>query len=525
MQTISRRLPKALTTVVFALAAAVTAIAQETQQTGADCASAQPYAGEKLATVAKPIARYMMVSAWHLEPYSDFYLDNVLKDLARHRTAGIVYGTLGATTSFLRQRGAGIDEAQLNQSIYRKAKESGADLWLQLRVYDNLLSVNGAPERNVTAEEIMTNPAATGAFREAVTRDVQLYDRYFHQRCFVIVFEEAGIYHAPEGGGTFWSSSPTKLGKPNARDDNVFGERFAALFREAYHAIKKINPSCSVGPHLGHSAVEDQKVLAQWFNRLSADNARPDFVFYDFYFEAQPDLERYTRKLTERIGFITGVLGQKAMHLGQLHTMNAFQHGGGRTPSRTEIDRVVALDEHLGVSGLGFYTKNALPTASFVNEPFAPNSVGQSTLYESSKDRWDYGLLKLFETSGVNFAELFDLVVEPLAATPISLSLFDHKTGSWTPVGTARGGLAAGGAPAAVTVFRALDASRFLKDHRRLALRFSGEDQASVWIIPSEPASKFRTTDSLTSEIQRTHTVSGNHAQATVAGTANICVQ
>jgi hypothetical protein len=69
--------------------------------------------------------------------------------------------------------------------------------------------------------------------RAAVARDVQLYDRYFHQRCVVIVFEEAGIYHAPEGGGTFWSSSPERLRRPNYRDDNIFGERFEALFREA----------------------------------------------------------------------------------------------------------------------------------------------------------------------------------------------------------------------------------------------------------------------------------------------------
>ncbi len=519
-----RRLRQALTAVVFALTAVAAALAEEGQQSAGDCASSQPFAGETITTAAKPVARYMMVSAWHLEPYSDFYIDNVLSDLARHRTAGIVYGTLGATTAFLRQRGAGIGEERLNESIYRKAKESGADLWLQLRIYDNQLSVGGTSARNVTAEEIMASPAAGAAFREALTRDVQLYDRYFHQRCVVIVFEEAGIYHAPQGGGTFWSSSPTRLGRPNARDDNIFGERFEALFREAFHAIKAINPSCSVGPHLGHSAVEDQKVLTDWFNRLSADNARPDFVFYDFYFQAQPDFDRYARKLTERIGFITGTLGQKAMHLAQLHTMNAFQHGGGRTPSREEIDKVIELDERLGVSGLGFYTKNALPTAWFGNEPFAPNIVGQATLYESAKDRWDYGLLKLFESSGVNFAELFDLVVEPLGSAPVAVSLFDQKAGSWTFAGTARGSAAAG-APAAVTVFRALDASRYMQDRRRLALRIAGGSGAAVWVIPSEPASLFRTAASLSSEIEHARTVSGSRAQGTVAGSATLCIQ
>lgn len=528
----SRRWRRASATVVFALVAVVAALADEGHSTGDDCASSPSFAGEKITTAARSIARYMMVSAWHLEPYSDAYLDNVLSDLARHRTAGIVYGTLGATTVFLRQQGAGIDEATLNESIYRKAQRSGADLWLQLRIYDNQLMVDGASARNVTAEEIMANPAAGAAYREALARDVQLYDRYFRQRCVVIVFEEAGIYHAPEGGGTFWSSSPERLRRPNYRDDNIFGERLESLFREAYRTIKSVNPACSVGMHLGHSAVEDQPVLAAWFDRLAADNARPDFVFYDFYFQAQPDFERYTRKLTERLGFITGTLRQRVMHLAQLHTMNAFQHGGGRTPSREEIDRVVQLDEQLGVSGLGFYTKNALPTTWFGNGPFSPNSVGKATLYESAKDRWDYGLLKLFETSGVDFSDLFDLVVEPHGSAPVAISLYDYKAGGWTLVGTTRGSAAAGGPPAAVTVFRALDASRYMQDRRRLALNIASAESggASMWVVPSEPASRFRTADSLASEIQRSHTVSGSRAQATVeisqsAAKTTVCIQ
>ena len=537
----SRRWQRASVTVAFASAAIVAALADAGQQTGlpgapagpppaGDCASSQPFAGEQIATAVRPISRYMMVSAWHLEPYSDTYLDNVLSDLARHRTAGIVYGTLGATTAFLRQRGAGIDEARLNESIYRKAQQSGADLWLQLRIYDNQLVVGDASARNVTAEEIVANPAAGASYREAVARDVQLYDRYFHQRCVVIVFEEAGIYHAPEGGGTFWSSSPERLRRPNYRDDNIFGERFEALFREAYRTIKSVNPACSVGMHLGHSAVENKPVLAASFDRLAADSARPDFMFYDLYFQAQPDFERYAQKLTERLGFITGTLRQRVMHLAQLQTMNDFQHGGGRTPSREDIDRVVQLDEKLGVSGLGFYTKNALPTTWFGNGPFSPNSVGQATLYESAKDRWDYGLLKLFETSGVDFADLFDLVVEPRGSAPVTVSLYDQKAGSWTAVGTARGS-AAGEALATVTVFRALDASRYMQDRRSLALGIASAGRgASVWVIPSEPASRFRTADSLTSEIRRSGTVSGSGAEATVetgrsTGSATVCIQ
>ena len=471
----------------------------------------------------------MMVSAWHLEPYSEAYLDNVLTDLARHQTAGIVYGTLGATNVLLRERQAGIDEAGLNRQIYTKARQFGTRIGLQMRLYDNRLAIDSvAGRRNLTAEEIISKPAALAAFRTELTKDVDLYNEYFRQACVVIVFEEAGIYHSPEGGGTFWSSSPNRILRPNRRDDDLFGERMSALFGAAFRTIKSINPLCSVGMHLGHSAMEDQPVLKRWFERLDDSDTRPDFVLYDLYLKAQPDFEHYARLLGERSAFVKGELGTPVLHLAQLHTMNTFQHGLGATPSQSEIDAMVALDERLGVSGIGFYTKNALATARFENGPLNPNTVGQATVYESSKDRWDYGLLKLFETSGVHFEDLFDVVVRPRGSATQTLSIRNLKTGDWDLIGALGGSGGPGGEADLPLVFRALGAGAYMRDREQVVVHLAGgAGGGAMWVIPSEPATKFRSAASLMAEISASGHPAGSSAAAEVAagGNATLCIQ
>jgi len=216
-------------------------------------------------------------------------------------------------------------------------------------------------------------------------------------------------------------------------------------------------------------------------------------------------------------------LGERVMHLAQVHTMNSFQHGGGKTPSRQEIDRIVQLDEQLSVSGIGFYTKNALPTEDFSNDPMSPNSVGQSMAYESSRDRWDYGLLKLFETSGVHFAALFDLVIDARGAPPAAISAWNRKTGAWDLVGVT--GDSAESEGGTLSVFRALSADLYLTDGRQLSLHSSGAGGGSVWAIPSEPAERFRSSQSLARELGQDGTIPGSRAQAALTPATTLCVR
>jgi hypothetical protein len=344
-----------------------------------------------------------------------------------------------------------------------------------------------------------------------VRKEFVAYNNYFKANCRVIMFEEAGTYHATNGGGMFWSGRDVPRLRPNRASDDTFAARFAGLFEIAKQTIKSINPSCPVGAHLGHSAVMDKPVLQQWIARMASEQAAPDFIFYDFYLKSQPDFSAYASKLEDRANFIIHTLGLPALQLAQLHTMNNFQRGLGATPSRSEIDDIVALDERLGFTGIGFYSKNAAATARFDNGPMAPNAVGQTTVYDTSKDRWDYGLLKVFETEGVNFRNFFDLVVRSLGSSPVEISARNISTGAWDLIGVTPASGAAGTPGQSVTVFRALDAHRYLDGMRKLTLRFAvftgdrpavaGKQNETVWVAPSEPARSFRSVESVQAEL------------------------
>ena len=462
-----------------------------------------------------------MVSAYGLEPYSPAYIDNVLADLARDHVPGVIYSDLGQTQSRLAHSGSSVDALALNHSIFRAAKAAGAGLWLQLRVYGNQLSLGDAQPRNLTAEEILASPQAAATFMGAVKHDFSVYNESFSSSCRVIVFEEAGIYHQPQGGGLFWSSSEQSLGHPTSFWDGVFAKRFAGVFSLTRQAIRSVNPSCSVGAHIGHSALNNPSPLEAAFHDMGPN--RPDFVYYDFYLKSQPDSNTYFGLLAERGRLIEQGLNEKAYFLGQLHTMNAFQHGGGRTPSKAEIDATVQHAREDGFSAIGFYTKNALPTEDFSNTPLDPNANGQSTVYESSKDRWDYGLLKLIELEGVNFRNMFDLVVRAQPGGRVFVR--NIRTGSWELVGVVEpsenrrdGGL---------TVFRDLNSQGYIRRDGRLEARVDAPAGGTLqmWVVPSEPDSRFRSVEQMNGDLRGGVALSGSRAYAQGGSGAPLVLQ
>lgn len=356
----------------------------------------------------KGTEEYMMLSAYNLEPYTDTYKSNVLAELARNNTAGIIYSTVGEISEKL-----GEDEIDFNTRVYQEAKETDAPLWLQMRVYANEISIPGeSGKHNVSASEILDKDSNVirKALRDRVKKEFTAYNKYFADECRVIVFEEAGIYHSPQGGGTFWSDPEPVISKPTEEYDYMFANRMVRLFHLLNYYIKTINPDCEVGMHLGHSVLINEDVLVERMNWLEGKGYLPDFIFYDLYVDVQPDYSSYSKKLTERKKVMDG-LGIPSMHLSQLHTTNAFQKGMGRTPSKSDIDDSIKLDDSLGFDGVGYYTKNALATINFDEEPFYPNEKAQRTVYESSKNRWDYAMRLLLERNGVNPGNLFDLIL------------------------------------------------------------------------------------------------------------------
>lgn len=492
-----------------------TAIARQTAPTP-DATNVCPpgsFSGRAVSTTARGLKRFMMVSAYHLEPYSPAYLDNVLADLGRQQIAGIVYTALGEISSFLRKKGSSLDELELNRDIYERAKAQGANVWLQMRVYGNQLQTASDPQpHNYTAEEILAQPEADQAFRERVREEFGLYNKYFAGSCTVIVFEEAGIYHTPQSGGRFWSSEPSRIGKPNDYYDQMFVDRMTGIFAKVREEIKHINPSCSIGMHLGHSVFNNEPVLQSAMDHLRAIGAKPDFIFYDFYLKSQPNFDAYAEKLARRASFITKALKLPAYHLAQLHTMNDFQHGLGKTLSKDEIDRIVDLSVQLGFSGVGFYSKNAAPTSDDSGGAFDANTRGQGTVYETSKDRWDYGVLKLREIGGVDFRHRFDLVVT--GAREGRLLAKNVLTNRWELIGDLNDARAKRGSDA---VFRELDASRYLTG-RALLLKIDGGESLSedaAYALPSEPSKTFLESEELANKTAMQHSRAAAQARAT----------
>lgn len=484
---------------------------------GASAFASEPYVGELETVEPSGQEVYLMFSAYKIVPYSPGYVDNTLAALGRTGIPGIIYSSVGGISKHLAERWpAGTrpipDEIAYNSEIYRQAKALGARLWLQVPEYYNDVEVNGA-KRLVTANEILNDEVAREAFRKQFQREVRAYGEFAGKDARVILFEEAGIYHSPQGGGTFWASpkappSETRT-KPNAGDDALFADRMKRVFERLRGWVREADADALVGMHLGHQAVEDAEGLRNAVKWLEGRGARPDFIFYDMYLGPQSPRgdrwDNYQQKLAARRGSIAEIdpaVPIRALHLAQLHTTNAFQNGRGYTPSREELDKMVALDgpAALNFDGFGYYTKNALATDPEVSpNAYDPNGRGATTSEESSTDRWDYGLAQLFELKGADYREWFDVALYGRfqhAAYRVFAKRAD--TGEWELIGRADRSLRDRYRESETVVFRFLEARKFLGNGMtKLELKieptpgFPGGRLDAAYILPSRPVKSF----------------------------------
>jgi hypothetical protein len=477
--------------------------------------AAEPYVGEPETVEPSGQEVYLMFSAYKIVPYSSGYVDNTLAALGRTGIPGIIYSSVGGVSKHLAERwpaeaGPAPDEAAYNSEIYRQAKALGARLWLQVPEYYNNVEVGGT-RRLVTANEILSDETAREAFRKEFQREVRAYSEFAGKDARVIAFEEAGIYHSPQGGGTFWASpkeppAATRT-RPNGADDALFADRMKRVFEKLRGWVKEVNSDAQVGMHLGHQVVEDAEGLKKAVNWLDGRGARPDFIFYDMYLGPQSPRgdrwDNYREKLAGRRASLAGIDPARpirALHLAQLHTTNAFQNGRGFTPSREELDRMVALDGPgaLDFHGFGYYTKNALATDAEVSpNAYDPNTRGATTSEESSTDRWDYGLAQLFELKGADYREWFDVALDGrFQRDAYRVHARRVDTGEWELIGRADRSLRNHYRDEEAIVFRFLEAKKFLVGGR-LELKIeaapgsAGGRIAGVYILPSRRAKSF----------------------------------
>jgi hypothetical protein len=384
--------------------------------------------------LAKPA--YVMISGWGLYPDlkapkkpATVALATALSDIARADIKGIVYGSLGLPPRLAKRMPAGFDAQSYNRALFALAKAQGAGLWLQLRYYDNWLALpSGA--RAVDAAEVIADADVRATFLGAAMAAVADYQSAFPDDCVIILGEEETIYHERDGSGLFWAgqaawdkSEKARSGylAPSPALDQLFVDHFSAINGLLVKAVRKAYPACSVGIHIGHASLTAEGGAPE-YAAITGNLPPLDFTFYDLYDKVSPTEADFRRKLAERVALLKE-LGQRVYFLAQLHTTNAFGHGGGRTPSAADIDGTAAAAMALGVDGFGYYTKNAMPTVCTPEamakgfwqnpskpdqkvstdgcsptedlDPLDPNTAGQKMVYQNALGRWRYGLAKL----------------------------------------------------------------------------------------------------------------------------------
>jgi hypothetical protein len=335
----------------------------------------------------------------------------------RGRAAGVVYGSLGWVDSLYQDdqgapnEGTPNSELAYNALIYSLAAKYKAPLWMQLRIFDNELTRPDAtsltPTRNYTAAEILANFEGSGAsFRSKVREIVTQYATQAPGECTIVVGEEETPYHERFGSGMFWAgrelfnaragaSASTCADLPpeglatcaqigasraakylkNIKTDptvnNLFAVNVAGIYNLIRNEIGSIEAStqqvCRVGFHVGHIPLEDAAATAQvngdspFIAATKQMTVKPDFVFYDLYLKASATRAIHYAKLQERTEYLRSH-GLEMLYLAQLHSMNNFQNGLGRTPSDDQIQEMSERSRGLGHAGFGFYTKQVLPT-------------------------------------------------------------------------------------------------------------------------------------------------------------------
>jgi hypothetical protein len=366
---------------------------------------------------------FMMVSGYGLYPPIDDSTDpasvaltHALTQLGERHISGIVYGTLGIAPQIAAKLPSPIDPNDYNKALFRSARKKGANLWLQLRYYDNQVELGKGP-RNLTAPSIIGKPDIQAAFVAAAMDTVAVYQDAYPKTCTIILGEEETIYHSERGGGLFWAGENLwneSLKKDDSLKeskalDKVFADRFAAINQILIARIRQAYPSCRIGVHIGHAALY-RTINNRSVYQVILEKMPPlDFTFYDLYEKISKTDADFVTKLEERIKLLKQ-LGQTVYYLAQIHTTNNFGHGGGRAPSKEEINMTFCHAKDLGVIGFGYYTKNAVPTRICTVaggecttedlDPLDPNSTGQEMVYQNSLVRWKYGLSKLSEFLG-----------------------------------------------------------------------------------------------------------------------------
>ena len=340
-----------------------------------------------LCSNANANAGFFYFSGYNLAPYSESYTEQALNVSASTKQPVIIYSNMD------RQRYPHQQQMDYNQELYRKAADKGAEVWMQLRMFDNGQRTSSADHN---ALSLMNDPNSRMLIEEMVDQ----YSAYFPDTCKIILFEEAGIYHSPQGGADFWAGGNRfyegVTPPQNDRFDSVFIYRFTKLYQYVSQIVRE-RSNCELGFHIGHTPVYREYKGKRVINHI-ADNLGSDidFIAYDLYALGSPSYASYEGKMRDRIPTLAAIA--PVYYINQMHTMNNFGHGGGKTPSAKQLIDSTMLAYELGAAKVGWYGKNARAThlAYTESDPteraLQANNEAQTMVLESSPVRFGFAL-------------------------------------------------------------------------------------------------------------------------------------
>lgn len=318
------------------------------------------------------------------------------------------------------------DEQAYNNAIFAAARNKNKQIWLHVTPIHNRTSHTRLDEQtqqyvtsveNLKIKDILYGTKSTRQqFLDNFRASTAGYlDAFADSDCHINLFDEETPFHSRLGGGEFWYRGDWPFGgagsvPPVDRDDiqNNFYKDFGTLFAMLKEEIHKVNPDCQVGFHIGHSPTylrqfpssqhpEGQTLLDLAIEKMARRGQAPDFIIYDLYIKAQTDFDTFRKTLIKRKALLDEAVANVPVkgstngevhnihlyHLAQLHTLNNFQHGAGRTASKEQLRYNMYLVAGLDFDGFGYYTKN--PQQTWHLQDDLPIDATSSTLTNSQQ--------------------------------------------------------------------------------------------------------------------------------------------
>lgn len=344
------------------------------------------------------------------------YMDNLLTVLGQRNIIGHVHFAL-ARYSFA-------SDLECFKKFLEQAKNKNVKIWLNFP--ENFYY--GGP---VDYNKFLDN---TGGVRDEILSHVGQVIKTYNDYATATRFSRITIFgEAPHNYNDFWNPGG---GKKYCYDLPAAVNKIPSVFNFLSEKIKSTLislPNSKIGIWLAGSCYVDPENFTQLLMSPWNNAQRPDFFYIDWY-RGKGSTPEQADWWIERVIRSAANFNIPVFFEGQMHTSS-----NGYTPSKNNINSDISTGIRAGTKGVGFELRNYESTSPNLNqqEPaFIINNIRLSEVYESSRDRWEYASLRLFEQQKPNFNDLFDVWIYGSDFDRYELELYlKSNLGEWDFMG------------------------------------------------------------------------------------------